>query len=183
VSYTQEDPAKQTPSPSGISPLEWFAMMYGVYKAMPESERQELFSWEKEHLDGSGDIGTSDWPGWEKYIGLFPKSDLSQSQRARSGFVYLIKIPSGEYKIGRSNDVGRRMQDFSTSSPHAFQLVHKIVADDMVEAERLLHKKFLEKSVKGEWFNLSSADLEYICEIVSFNSGEFIKPLAKSGGA
>lgn len=183
MSYRQEEHAKQNPGPSGFSPLEWFAMMYGVYRAMPESERQELFSWEQEHLDGSGNFATSDWPGWEKYIGLFPKSDLSPSQRTRSGFLYLIRIPSGEYKIGRSNDVGRRMQDFSTSSPHAFLLIHKIVADDMVEAEKLLHKKFLEKSVKGEWFDLSSADVEYIREIVSFDSGEFIKSPVRSAGA
>ncbi len=50
---------------------DWFAMMVGVAKAMPESERRELEEWERANLNGCT-IGTSDWPGWEKYIGKPP---------------------------------------------------------------------------------------------------------------
>lgn len=158
-----------------FSALEWFAMMYGVYKAMPESEREELLAWEIEHINGSGKFGTSDWPGWEKYIGPAPKFDLSTPRRTRSGFIYLIQIPSGEYKIGRSSDVGRRIQEFSTGSPHEFHLVHKIAADDMVQAEKKLHEQYLPKSIKGEWFHLTPEDVECISRFVSFEAGEFVK--------
>lgn len=36
--------------------------------AMTEAEKQALAEWEKEHVTGSGDFGTSDWPGWDDVI-------------------------------------------------------------------------------------------------------------------
>lgn len=51
--------------------MAYFAMMRGVYAAMPERERRRLHEWERTHLDGRT-VGTSDWPGWERYIGLYP---------------------------------------------------------------------------------------------------------------
>lgn len=52
--------------------VQWFAMMYGVAQAMPAAERAELEEWERRNIDG-GRVATSDWPGWEKYIGPFPR--------------------------------------------------------------------------------------------------------------
>jgi len=54
---------------------DWFAMMHGCYQAMPQNEREALLQWEKENL-GDGKTGTSDWPGWEKYIGSPPWKDF-----------------------------------------------------------------------------------------------------------
>jgi len=48
----------------------WFAMMMGVLTALPENEKRELEEWERTHVGGA--FGTSDWPGWEKYIGKKP---------------------------------------------------------------------------------------------------------------
>lgn len=50
---------------------DWFAKMVSVARTMPEHERQELKEWEQANLDGRA-VGTSDWPGWEKYIGKPP---------------------------------------------------------------------------------------------------------------
>lgn len=50
---------------------EWMNMMVGAGNAMPESEKQALLDWEQANLDGHS-VGTSDWPGWEKYIGKKP---------------------------------------------------------------------------------------------------------------
>lgn len=35
---------------------------------MSEQEKIALAKWEKTHVTGSGDFGTSDWPGWEAII-------------------------------------------------------------------------------------------------------------------
>lgn len=51
--------------------LEWYGKMVNTAKTMPEHERQELKEWERANLDGRT-VGTSDWPGWEKYIGKPP---------------------------------------------------------------------------------------------------------------
>lgn len=49
----------------------YMGMIMGAYHAMPEKEKEALHEWERTHL-GHG-FGTSDWPGWEKYIGKPPK--------------------------------------------------------------------------------------------------------------
>jgi hypothetical protein len=50
---------------------DYMAAQQGAFAAMPEHERQELYAWEAANLDGHS-VGTSDWPGWIKYIGLPP---------------------------------------------------------------------------------------------------------------
>lgn len=61
--------------------LEWYAMMLGAVAAMPERERLALEEWERTHIDGH--TGTSDWPGWEKYIGKKPVPPSSQPEPSK----------------------------------------------------------------------------------------------------
>ncbi|PPS60243.1 hypothetical protein [Pseudomonas sp. BRM28] len=35
---------------------------------MTEAEKTALAEWEKKHVTGTGEFGTSDWPGWEAVI-------------------------------------------------------------------------------------------------------------------
>ena len=49
----------------------WYDKIHEAHEVMPEEERQELAEWERPHLDGSM-VATSNWPGWEKYIGKRP---------------------------------------------------------------------------------------------------------------
>lgn len=37
-------------------------------RLMSEQEKIALAEWEKTHVTGSGDFGTTDWPGWETLI-------------------------------------------------------------------------------------------------------------------
>ena len=53
----------------------YFAMMHGTYVAMSQKEKEALQVWELEYLDGQS-TGTSDWPGWVKYIGPKPTFDI-----------------------------------------------------------------------------------------------------------
>ncbi len=52
--------------------LRWMERSVEVYQnEMTEEDKQRLHAFEGEHL-GDGVKGTSDWPGWEKYIGKPP---------------------------------------------------------------------------------------------------------------
>jgi hypothetical protein len=51
--------------------LTWYEKMSEAHDSMYEEDKQALAEWERENLDGST-VGTSDWPGWEKYIGKRP---------------------------------------------------------------------------------------------------------------
>ena len=51
--------------------LKYTREMLEAYETMPEEDKQRLHAFEGEHL-GDGARGTSDWPGWEKYVGKPP---------------------------------------------------------------------------------------------------------------
>lgn len=53
-----------------IQLLMWYGAMYGAGRVMPAAEHVSLQEWERANLNGK--IGTSDWPGWGKYIGERP---------------------------------------------------------------------------------------------------------------
>jgi hypothetical protein len=75
------------------------------------------------------------------------------------GVVYLAK--SGRYyKIGRSNDAGRRGYEIALQLPEALVAVHEIETDDTVGIERYWHHRFKDQRVRGEWFDLSAADVK-----------------------
>lgn len=78
------------------------------------------------------------------------------------GYIYLIK--AGEhYKIGKSTNVARRMQQFNLPIP--IELLHTIAAQDMGRVESYLHKRFADQRVRGEWFTLSPDDIAWVCSL------------------
>ena len=81
------------------------------------------------------------------------------------GYVYLILSTTGHYKIGRSNDPTRRINQFVSSKvvlPLDFELVHTIETNNMNQLEVSLHLQFHAKRFKGEWFTLDATDVSYI---------------------
>ena len=75
------------------------------------------------------------------------------------GYVYLLKYDKDNFKIGFSADPEVRQAEWGTKLPKKPQLIHTIATDDPPGIEDYWHKRFAEKRVRGEWFNLSVKDV------------------------
>jgi hypothetical protein len=75
------------------------------------------------------------------------------------GFVYLAEGHRGEYKIGRTNLVDRRLGELGAKAPVEYRLIHEIKTDDPAGVESYWHRRFANKHMRGEWFKLTAADV------------------------
>lgn len=75
------------------------------------------------------------------------------------GFVYLARGHRGEYKIGRTNLVDRRLVELGAASAVAPVLVHEIKTDDPAGVEAYWHRRFASQRMRGEWFRLTAGDV------------------------
>jgi hypothetical protein len=91
--------------------------------------------------------------------GLSDSVDIRLTSREISGFVYLLR--SGRnYKLGRTNAVGRRLRELAIQLPKKPDTVHVIETDDAEGIEQYWHNRFAGKRQGGEWFALSAEDVK-----------------------
>ena len=93
----------------------------------------------------------------ERYIGLVAR--LGHVPTGAYGFVYLAEGHRGEYKIGRTNLVDRRLGELGAMSAVEYRLIHEIKTDDPSGVESYWHRRFADKRMRGEWFKLTAADV------------------------
>lgn len=84
---------------------------------------------------------------------------ISRQVSPLASFVYLAQGHKGEYKIGRTNLVDRRLAELGTKSAVELTLIHEIKTDDPVGVEGYWHQRFAEKQMRGEWFRLTATDV------------------------
>lgn len=78
--------------------------------------------------------------------------------RGHQGYVYLLRY-GGDFKIGRSGDLERRIRSIGVSMPERMELVHSIRTDDPPGIEAYWHRRFAANRRNGEWFQLKPADV------------------------
>lgn len=74
------------------------------------------------------------------------------------GYVYLLN--SGRFfKVGRTNDLGRRIYELNIQLPEKPIEVHHIKTDDPAGIEKYWHERFKDRRKNGEWFELTTEDI------------------------
>jgi len=101
--------------------------------------------------------------GYEDIRALFNSledSSAAKSERSaqKEGFVYLIRS-GGHFKIGRSDELERRIKEIRTAMPDTATLEHSIRTDDPPGIEAYWHRRFADRRANGEWFKLTPQDV------------------------
>jgi hypothetical protein len=90
-----------------------------------------------------------------------PTDDERRATHVMVGFVYLMKHGGRrEYKIGKTNAMGRREYELAIQLPEKLRTIHVIKTDDPEGIEEYWHEPFACKRGNGEWFNLELPDIQ-----------------------
>lgn len=111
------------------------------------------------------------WEQWLATFQQFPRTGRFiyelMAQPMPSGWVYLIRDTQvDKYKIGWTGEgVENRLRTLQTGNPHRLELIGSFPATSK-RAESAIHEHFSGKRGLGEWFDLSSQDVENILSSV-----------------
>jgi len=86
----------------------------------------------------------------------------------KNKFVYIIRIINTRfYKIGISNNVEIRLKDLNTATPFEMKIIFKKEFKDYHLVENYIQNTFINKHIRGEWFELSIYDINSIKEFLT----------------
>jgi hypothetical protein len=98
---------------------------------------------------------------WEEY---YEEKDNNQHEtKTDPGWIYLVQEESGYYKIGLTRkSVEERLHQLSRATPLKLELLHTAKTNHVGKDERFLHRLFRHRRYKGEWFDLTKMEIDFL---------------------
>jgi hypothetical protein len=90
---------------------------------------------------------------------VVPSSQPAVPGTASTGVVYLLRAGS-HYKIGKTTDPQSRYETLDIQLPWKPERIHEIATNNIHRLERHWHRYFADRRANGEWFNLTTEDVE-----------------------
>lgn len=90
---------------------------------------------------------------------------------SETDYVYFIKDELGRTKIGYSNDPSKRVQEIDSHTSLDISLMGRVETYQPRKLEAFLHKKFSDRRLKKEWFDLTPIDEQFVGDLIG------LKPL------
>lgn len=85
---------------------------------------------------------------------------------AQPGYVYLVHNPkTGFYKIGSARKPQTRLKQLQTEMRAPCVMLHTIATNNAVRLEREVQLRFLAGHQGGEWFDLTTPDIEALMSV------------------
>jgi prophage antirepressor-like protein len=97
---------------------------------------------------------------------IFSKLQLLKTNVKKKNYVYLLFSEHG-VKIGYSLNPKERISQISVQMPFEITRIENFEVENMSYAEGMLHERYKNKRLNGEWFNLSDKDIDEIIEFLS----------------
>lgn len=87
-------------------------------------------------------------------------------RQAKFGFVYIIEGSHKgvlKHKIGKANNLSDRVRTFNVKLPFDIKVVASFYVRNPLEFESELHGVMRANRIAGEWFDLTTAEIHYLC--------------------
>lgn len=91
---------------------------------------------------------------------------LKRRKKDKDRYLYLIS-GGGLTKIGIADDVKKRVKTLNLASPVQLEVIASFFVPNAMTVEGELHTRFKDKRVRGEWFDLSQSDIDFILSLFS----------------
>jgi hypothetical protein len=88
-----------------------------------------------------------------------PAKPAGRTKASSPGRVYLVRAGL-KHKIGKTDDMQRRIREIQSTVRDKAEIIHVLETDDPAGIEMYWHRRFKDKLLVNEWFELNASDIE-----------------------